>query len=448
VSDPWPHSPTLASPRGGTAGWHASAALRRAVTLAAALIGGGLALGRSDLVLFGAPLTLGLLLALRSSPRSAVPQVRVSAATVVEQGGVVPVQVRLSDAEDAQLLSVRMPNGNAVPHGRVSSVVAPGAGAERHLDAVVAGLGWGRAVLARPDLLAASADGLFVVGPVRGREMSARVLPGLEPVLPGPLPPRPAGMVGGHRTRRPGDGSDLLDIREFVPGDRVRRIDWRVSARRERLHVRRTAVDADADVVLCLDTRLDVTAHAHTWAQPSGAGAQGTAEPGSSLDTTVRAAVSLAATYLRHGDRVAVLDLARPRSPVRAGSGRRQLTRIRMHLARLSVSHDATRIALRAATVPTGAVVVVISPFLDDDVARLALAVRRRGAEVLALDALPCPVHPDTTRPFSQDALRLLLAERTERLVFLGAHGVPVLRWEPAALGPMLHRLARARRSR
>lgn len=430
------------------AAWRVSPALRRAVVLAALLVAGGLALGRPDLVVLGAPLSAGLLLALTSTRSGVVPVARAVAPSLAEQGRPVPVRVQLSDAGDAQLLTVRMPHGEDAPHGRFLSVRSPRAGASRDLTASVEGLGWGRAVLARPDLLAASADGLFLVGPVRGAESSARVLPGIDAVQPGPLPPRPAGMVGGHRTRRPGDGSDLLDIREFRPGDRMRRIDWRVSARRDRLHVRRTAVDADADVTLCLDTRLDVTSDARLWALPSGGGARGTAEPGSSLDTSVRAAASLAATYLRHGDRVAVLDLARPRSSVRAGSGRRQLTKIRLHLSRASVSHEATRIAVRATTMPTGAVVVVVSPFLDDDVAALAVAVRRRGAEVLALDVLPWPVRSRGLRPPAEDALRLLLLERSERLAALRAQGVAVLRWEPAALGPLLHRIARARRSR
>jgi hypothetical protein len=90
----------------------------------------------------------------------------------------------------------------------------------------------------------------------------------------------------------------------------------------------------------------------------------------------------------------------------------------------------------------------VVSPFLDDDVAALAVAVRRRGAEVLALDVLPWPVRVRGLRPPAEDALRVLLAERSERLTALRAQGVAVLRWEPAALGPLLHLLARARRSR
>ncbi|HEV3205253.1 MAG TPA: DUF58 domain-containing protein [Gemmataceae bacterium] len=40
---------------------------------------------------------------------------------------------------------------------------------------------------------------------------------------------------GIHRHRRPGSGSDLLDLRDYLPGDPPKTIAWKVSARRDRL---------------------------------------------------------------------------------------------------------------------------------------------------------------------------------------------------------------------
>ena len=40
---------------------------------------------------------------------------------------------------------------------------------------------------------------------------------------------------GIHRHRRPGTGSELLDLREYLPGDPPKTIAWKVSARRDRL---------------------------------------------------------------------------------------------------------------------------------------------------------------------------------------------------------------------
>jgi uncharacterized protein (DUF58 family) len=40
---------------------------------------------------------------------------------------------------------------------------------------------------------------------------------------------------GQHRHRRPGSGSELLDLRDYLPGDPPKTIAWKVSARRDRL---------------------------------------------------------------------------------------------------------------------------------------------------------------------------------------------------------------------
>src|SRR5262249_45207552 len=40
---------------------------------------------------------------------------------------------------------------------------------------------------------------------------------------------------GQHRLRRPGGGGELLDLRDYLPGDPPKTIAWKVSARRDRL---------------------------------------------------------------------------------------------------------------------------------------------------------------------------------------------------------------------
>ena len=62
--------------------------------------------------------------------------------------------------------------------------------------------------------------------------MSVTVLPRPELLREVPLPYRLQGLTGPHDSRRAGDGNDLRDINLFTPGDRLRRIDWRVTARR------------------------------------------------------------------------------------------------------------------------------------------------------------------------------------------------------------------------
>jgi len=423
--------------------WRRTEAWDRAVLVSVFTCGGGLALGRADIVLLGAPIVFATLLALANRPGTEAPAASAAAPRLGDEGTTISVATTVSGADGAELVTVRLPRGRQ-PLGQSVTIAPPQPGHDRTLTASRSRLEWGVAVIARPDLVAATADGLLLFGAVRSAERQALVLPSVAPVQPGPAPPRPASTVGAHHTRRAGDGLELLDIREFTPGDRIRRIDWRVTARRERLHVRRTAVDADADVALCLDTRFEVGEDVAWWAPPPD-DPTATRRQGGSLDVMVRAAVAIAAAHLRNGDRVAVLNLAQPNRSIRPGSGQRQLTRIRLRLARTTSDRHASRLALRASAIPTGAIVIVLSPYLDDPIADLAVSAHRRGAQVVALDVLPRPLRPDFRRPGSPEALRIVLAERQDRLAALARAGVPVLRWEPAAMGLLLHRIARSR---
>ena len=73
----------------------------------------------------------------------------------------------------------------------------------------------------------------------------------VEPVLT-------ASFTGAQISRAAGDGSELAGVRPFAPGDRVRRINWRATARRGTPHVTERLADRNADVVLFLDTFADV----------------------------------------------------------------------------------------------------------------------------------------------------------------------------------------------
>ena len=59
---------------------------------------------------------------------------------------------------------------------------------------------------------------------------------------------------GIHRLRRPGSGSELLDLRDYRPGDPPKMIAWKASARRDRLITKEFENDVPVRCVLFLDT--------------------------------------------------------------------------------------------------------------------------------------------------------------------------------------------------
>lgn len=59
---------------------------------------------------------------------------------------------------------------------------------------------------------------------------------------------------GLHRHRRPGSGSELLDLRDYLPGDPPKTIAWKVSARRDRLITKEFESEVPLRCTLFVDT--------------------------------------------------------------------------------------------------------------------------------------------------------------------------------------------------
>ncbi len=256
---------------------------------------------------------------------------------------------------------------------------------------------------------------------------TAMVLPGPSALRDLPLPPRLRGLTGAHTSRRPGEGGDLRDVHQFAPGDRLRRIDWRVTARRapdlRELYVRREHALAEAVVLLVVDSRDDVGPDPRTWRGAEGPRAQ----DATSLDLGRHAAASLAQGYLGAGDRVGLDDLGARRRPLPPGGGRRQLDRIRHALAVTRPEGDPPK-RLRPPQIPSGALVVVFSTFLDDEASRVAGQWRQAGHRVIAVDVLP-ELREGHLDDRERLALRLVRLAREDRLAGLADLDVEIVHW-------------------
>ena len=421
--------------------WHGTETLRRALLLGVGLAVVGVIMHKVELVLIGAPLLISGVLGMLAAPAGA-PKVTVTPPPRTAESTDTPsVIVEIEPGENAELLAIRLPTKGTGGPGRVHLLPA----SVLKVSAPLRRTAWGEGVDIRIDHLLAGPDAMVVHGPMVGADMSRTVLPPLDKLPVGPLPPRPAGLVGAHRSRRPGDGVELRDIRPYQPGDRLRGIDWRVSLRSNNgeLYVRERHATADADIVLALDTRTDVVPDLADWST-SLMGA--TVRPGGSLDTSVRAAVSLAASYLRLGDRVGLVDLGRPRLGLKPGVGRRQLLRLRNQIVVSAAAAGwSPAPVLTEHQMPHGAVVVVLSPFLDDAIVQVAVHAARRGHRVLAVDVLPSRLIADRTDRWGEVVRHLLVLEHAARLSALRDRGVAVVSWSEggASIADLLRRIRR-----
>ncbi len=89
----------------------------------------------------------------------------------------------------------------------------------------------------------------------------ARVLPVLADAGGKPATTKRHNLLpppGIHRLRRPGSGSELLDLRDYRPGDPPRTIAWKVSARRDRLVTKEFESEVPLTCTLFVDTSNSV----------------------------------------------------------------------------------------------------------------------------------------------------------------------------------------------
>jgi uncharacterized protein (DUF58 family) len=95
-----------------------------------------------------------------------------------------------------------------------------------------------------------------------------------------------------HRSRRIGEGQEFAELRPYAPGDRLRDLNWRATARHGKAFVNRHHPELSGEVVIAIDAFDD--------------GSSGSAE---ALARAARAAWALAAIHLRASDRVGVVGL-------------------------------------------------------------------------------------------------------------------------------------------
>lgn len=160
--------------------------------------------------------------------------------------------------------------------------------------------------------------------------------------------------AGTHATRLRGQGIEFAEIRDYVPGDDVRAIDWNVTARHGRPFVRVCTEEREHCLYLMVDCSASVTTGGEV----------------SRWHTIVRIAASLILGSVRAGDRAGLLlfsDRVEAFFPARKGR-RYALLLIRALIAIRPVSGGSDiRPALRhfAACVPRSSAVAIVSDFLS-----------------------------------------------------------------------------------
>lgn len=423
-------------------GWRPSQAMLRAASVGLVLLAVGLLAGRIELVVLAGPLALLAVLGAVHRPGREPRVATWLTRNEIREGE----QMTLRTTVEGDLLEVVVRTVDPAPHfaRRPESGLAATAqqGHRAQLAFGLRALRWGRYDVGRGQVAAHSSWGGFRWGPVQAATGRTTVLPEVVPFDAAADAPDPVGLVGAHRSRQPGEGTEFAGVREFAPGDRLRRIHWRTSLRTGELHVVATTAEQDTAVVLVIDAVTSVGA------------SEGLTGDSSSLDVAVRAAAAVAEHHLRDGDRVGLRVLGGSGQVLAPRAGPQQRHRILHTLAQVRPAQSAeepTAPAMRHWGLPAGTVVVAFSPLLSPAVATALVTLARRGLQVVAVDTLPESWRRTAGGGGSTSvvlARRIRLLERATELHQLAGTGIPVVGWRgPGTLDEVLRGLRRRARA-
>ena len=416
--------------------WQPSSALLRAALASVSFAVVAVVAGRPDLLVLGVPLLVHAAAGVVRRP-GATPRAKSGLAhQSVREGEGTTLQVRVDDAADVEHVAVAVARRRWLATRPASGVVGRSSGVEQsvRVDLPMASMRWGRRGVGDGLVGATSPWAGYQWGPVRLSSRTLTTLPQPGPFDSRAAAPHPIGLVGTHPARRPGDGSEFSSIRPFQPGDRLRRVQWRVSLRTGTLHVTNTVAEEDSSVLLLVDGGIEVGVSGGVRGAPS------------TLDVAVRAAGAVAEHYLFRGDRVGVRVLGSVgQQVVPPSAGRRHLRLVLDALARVSPGEnrdlDPTRVRFR---VSAGTVVLVFSPMLSQASLVATTTLASRGLDVVVVDTLPENIEAAMDDPRRLLAWRMRLLERDALLGRVQHAGIPVVAWRgPGTLDEVLHRLGR-----
>ena len=388
----------------------ANAKLRVYPALAGLGLIGALALGRPELAAIAAPFAVfvgvGLALARR-------PELRIFAELERErqiEGRHVGVELEVAAARSVERLELlfELPDGLEAEEPNPRLVRLAG-GEGRSFEIPVRCVHWGAHELGQVLWRAGDAFGLVSFEASSGESTWLKVYPRGEALGNVLRPLETQAFSGNQVARTRGEGIEFADLRPFTPGDRVRRVNWRATARRGAPWVNEAHPERNADVVIFLDT----------FAEARKAGT-------STLDLGVRAAATLASHYLKEKDRVGLVSFGGVLNWLTVSSGMTQLYRIVDSLL------DAE---------------IALSPLLDERAIGALTDLRARGFDLAVLELSPFPFIEEDASETGQLALRLWRLRREALRSRYAALGVAIVEWtEGVPIGAVIEEVRGFRR--
>ena len=400
---------------------YGTAKLRSYTGLAAFGLIAALALGRPEVAAIAAPfaffVVLGLVLA---QP----PDLRVLSDLDLErqvEGEEVHVEVDVVSGRPIERLVLLLDLDKGLeadaPNPRILQIAA---GERASFEIPIRCSRWGTYEVGTAVWRAHEPFGLLVFEGTSGESKQLKVYPGGDLLTSLLQPLETQAFSGNQVARHRGEGIEFADLRPFTPGDRIRRVNWRATARRGVPWVNEAHPERNSDIVIFLDTFAE--------ARRADLG---------TLDLAVRAAGSLASHYLEEKDRVGLVSFGGVLNWLTASSGVVQLYRIVDSLldSEILLSYAWKGLGvIPTRTLPPRALVIALSPLLDERSVAALLDLRARRFDLAIIEVSPLPFTEPGRAKHEQLAHRIWLLRREALRSRYAELGVPVVEWTEGAL--------------
>ncbi len=278
----------------------------------------GLALHRWEIISLMVPLILIVALAPMMFPRSKI-ALRISRSfdqnrpQKGEEVGILLTIQNLGDAFEIVQLEDRLPDGARLVMGRNHFPLTMAKESTVDVSYKVVFPNRGRFLFEGVDVVIT--DPLFATSRRVSYDLpeEVEVTPQIQEMKRISIQPHKVRMHAGNiRSKLLGPGIEFFALRDYRPGDTLRHVNWKASARRDTMVTNEYETERSGDVTIIVDAR--------------------TAGDDGNLDATVEAAASLSSYFLKQRDRVGMVILGHVVDVIRSNYGKRQLQKIVDHL--------------------------------------------------------------------------------------------------------------------
>ncbi len=230
----------------------------------------------------------------------------------------------------------------------------------------------------------------------------AMILPRVEELGNVELMARRVGpWPGTVASRSVGPGTEFFELRLYAPGDELRRINWKASAKRGRLVTNESESERVTDVLVVLDCSESIMSGAFSF---------------DAEEFEVNLAASLCSQLLLQGNRVGLMVYGAERTWVPPAFGKRQVLKLLNGLTVVKAGRGIIPIdfaveAIVNAVLPARSVIAFISPLMGDEVVEVVRKVAAEGYSVICFTPKMESITKGEPRPRVL-ARRILDAER------------------------------------